>query len=626
MSKNYFSLARTIIKDVGGAKNIKSLHHCQTRLRFLLNNYDLTDTNDLKKQKDILQVVKSAGEFQIVIGMTVAEVYHELMFQLNRTKHDDKIEKKKAKKQKPIDIVTDFISSVFSPIIPALAGAGMVKALLAIFVAFKVLAPTSQTYTILNMIGDGTFAFLPILLAFTTAKKLQTNPYLAVSVAGIICHPTWATLVTTGKPIHLFNVIPVYSATYIGSVIPIILVILVQAPIERWLNKVIPHSIRLVFAPMILFLTMGVLALTLIAPLGYWIGSLLTGIFTWLGTNASWAPAFILGGTYSILVVFGLHHSLAPIGMIQLTQMGYDSLFGPGVLLANIGQGTAGIIVGLMTKNQKTREIGTSGGITGLMGVTEPILYGVNFPKKYPLIAGAIGGACGGLVAGLLGVRRFATGSSGLPAIVMYIGDNTMRYFYAILIGLVITILVTIISTFILFKKFDQDKDSNETKQESTLKESNLKNEQIFAPCDGKFVPLSKVHDTVFSKELMGKGLAIEPTSSNTIIAPFNGKVSALMNTKHAIGITSDKGCELLIHIGLDTVNLNGKYYESFVKLGDDIKKGQKLISADFKQIKKAGFETQIPVIVTNSKDYKKVEVISNDPINAGNLIIEVIN
>lgn len=621
MSKKYSLLAKDIINDVGGANNIKSFHHCQTRLRFVLCDNQLVNIAMLEKKKEILQVLTSGGELQLVIGMTVAEVYEELVKQLSTQSINTQTTKKKS--QKPLDIVTDFISSVFSPIIPALAGAGMVKALLSVLIAFKVLTASSQTYIILNIIGDATFAFLPMLLAASTAKKLKTNPYLAIVVAGIICHPTWATLVAQGKPIHLFNFLPVYSATYVGSVIPIILIVLIQAPIEKWLNRVIPNSIKLVFAPMLLFIIMGILAFVLIAPLGDWIGSLLTGVFTWLGIHASWAPPFILGGVYSILVVFGLHHSLAPIGMIQLTQMGYDSLFGPGVLLANVAQGTAGLIVGVMSKNKNTKQIGTSAGITGLMGVTEPVLYGLNLPKKYPLIAGCIGSACGGLIAGILGVRRFATGSSGLPAIVMYIGNSTMRYFYAILLGLFITVIVTSIMTTLLFKKNEHDDPQTDTSkiQQKTV----LANEQIYSPVCGTVIPLKQVKDSVFSQSLMGKGIAIEP-NNGVIRAPFDGKVTALMDTKHAIGITSSKGCEILIHIGLETVKLNGNYFEAFVKKGEKVKKGQKLLSANISEIKKMGYETQIPITVTNSEKYQRIDLINIKKVKVGDLIIEALN
>lgn len=461
MNKDYNVLAEKIINLVGGESNVESLHHCQTRLRFKLKDNNKANINELEELDKVSKALLNGGMFQIVIGMDVADVYEEVDKLLidgktsNETPNEGKTPEEKKKK---FDIVADFVSSIFSPIIPALAGAGMVKALLAILVTLNLVDPSNQTYLIINMIGDATFAFLPILLAFSSAQKLKINPYLAAVVAGIMVHNSWGVLVDAGNPVHLFGTIPLYLVKYTGSVIPVILVILVQAPIERFLNKIIPQSLRLVFAPMILFLIMGVLALGIIGPAGDYVGAIFTVSINWLGEYASWAPPLVLGGLYSLLVIFGLQHGLAPLGFISLAQLGYDAVFGPGVLVANVGQSTAALVVGLLSKDSKTKQLGTSAGITGLMGITEPALYGINVPKKYPLIAGLIGGAAGGLFAGLTGTRRFATGSSGLPAIVMYIGDDTMRYFYQILISVTITIIVTTIMTIIFFRR-------NETKQ-----------------------------------------------------------------------------------------------------------------------------------------------------------------
>jgi PTS system beta-glucosides-specific IIC component len=624
MSSNYRQLAKMIVDNVGGIENIDSLHHCQTRLRFKLKDTQKANKDTISKSKDVLKVVISGGQFQVVIGMQVADVYDavedyikskdESTIQKNESK--DPIEEKKKSK---LDLVADFISSIFSPIIPALAGAGMVKALLALLVTFNLISQTSQSYTILNMIGDGTFAFLPILLAFTTAQKLKTNPFLAVAVAAIMVHPTWATLVDSGKAIHLFNVIPLYAVKYTGTVIPVILVILLQAPIERFLNKIIPNAVRIVFAPMLLFLIMGILALTIVGPLGDFVGSGLTVIFTWLSKNASWAPPFLLGSFYSILVVFGLHHSLAPIGFIQLSQMGYDSVFGPGVLLANIGQGIAAIMVGTLSKDSKTKQIGASTGVTALMGVSEPAMYGLNFPKKYPLVAGAIGGACGGIFAGITATRRFATGSSGLPAVMMYIGDNTMNYFYSILISLAITMIVSAIATVVLFKKFEKNTVDEDKKKD--IFDSKGLSDEVDAPVAGKVIPLSSVNDDVFSQKLLGDGVAIQPTD-NHIYAPFDGEITALFPTNHAIGLKSKNGTEVLIHIGLNTVELKGKFFEPSIKLGDQVHKGQLMMTVDFNEIQKRGYDIITPIVITDTE--RKVEEYGSNIVENGDMILTV--
>lgn len=454
-SKDYPALAKSVVDLVGGPENIEGLHHCQTRLRFKLRDESKAQTDEIKKLDGVSTALVSGGMYQVVVGMDVTSWYDEVVKITGDLSQAAKSEAEAddGKKKNAFDVVADFVSSIFSPIVPALAGAGMVKALLALLVAFGLVSTKDQTYVIVNMIGDATFAFLPILLAYSTAQKLKCNPVLAAVTAGIMCHATWTGLVAAGDPVSLFGFLPLHLVKYTNSVIPIVLVILVQAPLEKFLNRVIPAAIRLVVVPMVVFLVMGVAALAVLGPLGDFIGTVFTGIFAWLSENAAWLECTLMAGTYSTLVIFGLHHGLAPLGTMQLASMGYDSVFGPGVLCANIGQAIASLMVGLVSKDQKTKQIGTSAGITALMGTTEPALYGINFPKKYPLVCGAIGAACGGLVAGIFHVRRFATGSSGLPAIPMYIGDNTLQYMYCMIAALAVTCVVTGILTFIMARR-----------------------------------------------------------------------------------------------------------------------------------------------------------------------------
>lgn len=457
MSKKYEVSAKEIVRLVGGAENVDSLHHCQTRLRFKLREEAKADCTAIEQLPGNPKCFVKGGMFQIVIGLDVAECYEEVVKLLPQTEKSDAALKtdQPAGKKKIFDIVTDFISSIFSPIVPALAGAGMVKALLALLLAFDLIEKSSQVYVLLNLFGDATFAFMPILLAYTTAKKLGSNPVLGMVVAGIMCHATWTGLVSAGEAVSFFG-IPFYLVKYTNSTIPIVLVMLVQAPLEKWLNKIMPKPVRLVFVPMIEFIVMGILAFSILGPMGDYIGKIFTAVFTFLSENVGWLECMVMGAFYSPLVIFGLHHGLAPLGTMQMSQMGYDGIFGPGVLCANVAQGTSALVAGLLSKDINLRQIGISGGITGLMGTTEPALYGINVPKKYPLIAGMIGSACGGLYAGLTHTHRYATGSSGLPAVVMYIGDGTMQYFYSIVVALIITITVAAAMTFILSRFFEK--------------------------------------------------------------------------------------------------------------------------------------------------------------------------
>lgn len=617
MSKEYEQLSYKIIENVGGVENINDLYHCQTRLRFKLEDESKANKEVLEALDGVAKVIINGGVFQVVIGTHVKYVFEEIEKNLEHRNID--IENKgieKVHKKKVPEIIIDFVAGTFQPIIPALSGAGMVKALLALLLVFNLISKDSQTYYILNFFADGVFYFLPILLAFTQAQKLKCNPILAASVAGMMLHPSWIELVSKKEAVTLFGVIPFTLTTYGSSVIPIILIVLVQCYVERFFEKHIHNSVKLVFVPMLTFLVIGTLAFSVLGPIGSIMGNYLAVLFTFLSTNASWAPAVLIGTFLPIMVMFGLHNGVAPLGVMQMANLGYDSIFGPGCFCSNIAQSTATLIVSIRTKDKKIKQIATSTGITALMGITEPALYGVNLPKKYPLIASMIGGGFGGLYAGITHTHRFATGSSGLPAVLLYIGDNTMIYFYNILISLAITVVVTAVVTYILSLKYEKSEDEIQIKSE-------VKNFTISSPLKGSIIQLNEVKDEAFASELMGKGIAIEP-SEGKVIAPFDGTIVSLFPTKHALGLLSNDGIELLIHVGLNTVELNGKYFESYVEQGDMVKKGQTLITFDLDKIKEEGYITQVPIIVTNTQNYSDVVSSNNKSSNYNEEILVI--
>ena len=549
----------------------------------------------------------------MVIGTHVKDVFEEVEKIVGplENKEQDQSEKKGI-----LSVIIDFISGTFQPIIPALSGAGMVKAVLAILITFKIISTESQTYYILNFFADAVFYFLPMMLAYSEAQKLRCNPILAASVAGIMMHPNWNALVSAGKAVKLFEVIPFTLTTYTSTVIPVILVILVQSYIEKYLEKWIPQAVKLVFVPMLTFLIMGPLALAVLGPIGSVLGGYLATFFKFLSTTAAWAPAVLIGGFLPIMVMFGLHNGVAPLGVMQMGELGYDSIFGPGCVCSNIAQATASSVVALRTKDKKMKQLATSGSITAYMGITEPTLYGVNLPKKYPLIASMIGGAAGGLYAGLTHTHRFATGSSGLPAVFLYIGNDTMTYFYNILIALVISFVVTAIVTYVLSLKF-------ENQEVQTIEKVHVNKGEILSPIQGKLYPLSDAKDEAFASETLGKGALIQP-SNGKVYAPFDGTIVTLFPTKHAIGIVSDDGIEMLIHFGIDTVNLNGQHFTAFIEQGMKVKQGDLLLEADIEKIKAAGYETQVPVIITNSFNYQNIELSSKEDVSYQDVILKV--
>jgi PTS system beta-glucosides-specific IIC component len=617
MSKKYEKLAQDIVEQLGGKDNITDAYHCQTRLRFKLADESKLNKDKLGVLDGVTKYINNAGVHQVVIGTQVKDVFEEVEKQLDVVHSNDSVSEKKG----PISAFIDFVSGTFQPVIPALSGAGMVKAVLALLVVFKVISNDSQTYYMLNLFADGVFFFLPMILAYTVAQKLRCNPILAVSVAAMMMHPNWGALVTAGNPVHFFGVIPFKLASYTGSVIPIIIVIFCQSYIEKFLNRVIPKSVQLVFVPMLTFLIMGTLAFSILGPIGSIIGGYLASFFTFLSVNASWVPAVLIGGFLPIMVMFGLHNGIAPLGVMQMAQLGHDSIFGPGALVSNIAQATAVAVVAFRTKNKKTRQIATSGSITAYMGITEPALYGVNLPKRYPLIAAMIGGASGGLYAGLTNTHRFATGSSGLPAVLLYIGDDTMKFFWNIIIALIISAIVTAIVTYVLSYKFEKEEEVNVVPE---IKPVFLNDTHLNSPIPGTVIPLSEVKDEAFASEALGKGFAVEP-SEGEVFAPFDGKVVALFPTKHAIGLVSNTGVEILIHVGLNTVELNGQYFDALVEANQEVKKGQLLLTFDVKKIQEAGYSTQVPVVVTNTPQYSSIETIAQGNVGKAEDVLVIV-
>ncbi|PNY21293.1 PTS system beta-glucoside-specific EIIBCA component [Streptococcus parauberis] len=619
MSKKYHELAQAIIDNLGGKENVQDVYHCQTRLRFKLKDGQLVQKSQLEELEGVTMYLFNAGVHQVVIGTHVKNVFEEIepLVDLNKDE-DGKLE---TEKLSPVQTLISFVAAVFQPIIPALSGAGMVKAVLALLVVFKLISNTSQTYVMLNTFSDGVFYFLPLLLAFTTAQKLKTNPILAVGVIAMMLHPNWITFVTAGEKVAFFDLIPFTLATYSSSVIPAILIVFVQSYVERLLKRIIPKSVELIFVPMFIFLIMGTLAFSILGPIGAIIGNLLADGFTYLSETISWLPPVLIGALLPIMVMFGIHNAIAPLGIMQMSQLGYDSIFGPGALVSNIAQATAASIVAIRTKDKKLKQVASSGALTGYMGITEPILYGVNLPKKYPLYASMIGGGLGGLYAGVMQVHRFATGSSGLPAVLLYIGNNTMEFFWNIIIAIIITVISTAIITYFLSLRFEEKVPSElELPAEKLVA---LSDTLITAPISGQVIELSQVADPVFASESLGKGFAIQP-NAELVVAPFDGQVITVLPTKHAIGLLSDSGLELLIHIGLDTVNLNGQFFESYVKEGDKVAKGQKLISFEKMAIENAGYQTEIPIVVTNTANFVDFELMANGTIETMEPVLKV--
>lgn len=610
---SYKDLARQIIEGVGGSKNISNVTHCMTRLRFHLKDDSLANKEQITRLKEVAGVTNKGGQYQIIIGTHVAHVYEEVAKEAKVSTDDSEIQQKK---KGFISNIFDTITGIFAPIVPAIAGSGMIKAVLTLLTVFGLLSKESQTYYILNFVADAAFYFLPVLLAFSSAQKFKANPYLATVMGGILLHPSLGALVTAGEPVSFIG-LPVTLVSYASSVVPIILIVLVQSYVERFAKKISPNAIQVFFYPMVTVLIMAPIALAAVGPVGTIIGDSLAGGFAFLNDRASWFAPFMLGALCPLLIMTGMHYSLMPVALAQYATMGYGTILGPGMLASNIAQGAAAIVVGFKTKDKSLKRLAYSTGVTALMGITEPAMYGVNAKLKRPLIAVLIGGGVSGLYAGIMNIKTYASATAGIPALPVYVGGDDLWNVVHAVITIIISFVVTAIATIILGVK-DTEKALEEKLVKESTKEKVMpagKKIDIPSPIVGSVVPLEKVNDEAFSTGAIGKGVGISPTEGK-VYSPVSGTVEVLFPTKHAIGLKSDDGVELLIHIGIDTVNLGGKYFESHIQTGQKVQKGDLLVEFDMESIQKDGFDTMTPVIVTNFNQY--LDVIETETIHVG--------
>jgi PTS system beta-glucosides-specific IIC component len=612
---DYKRLSTDIIKNVGGKENVSALTHCATRLRFNLKDDSKANTEVLKSTKGVMGVVNKGGQYQVIIGSDVANVYAEInkvaSFD-NDTQSDDKNDKG------PVVRVLDTIAGIFTPIIPAITGAGMLKAVMALLVTFKVIAANSQVYAVLNFMADAAFYFLPFLIANSAAKKFKCNAYMAMSIAAVILHPNFAAMVDAAKKggtgIYFLG-LPITLASYSSSVIPIILGVWFMSFVEPIADKVSPKPIKFFTKPLLTLIITGLATLIVLGPIGIICGNGISSAIAFLNTYARWLVPLIVGTFSPLLVMTGMHYGLIPIGINNLATAGFDTVVGPGMLGSNIAQGGAALAVALKTKNSELKQLASSAGITAVCGITEPAMYGVTLKLKRPLIAVMIGGGVSGLFLGLSGVGRYTSGSPGLLALPGYIGTDGFRNIMFACIGAAIAFVVSFIATLILGFEDISEAQITDSKADEIIgtevavtEENVIKDSIIYSPIEGKVVPLDKVNDPMFSEKMMGNGVAIIPENGR-VVSPVNGTVNAVFDTKHAIGIISNEGAEILIHIGLDTVKLGGKFFDAKIKVGESINVGDLLVEFDIEEIKKAGYDVITPVIITNTATYAEISI-----------------
>ncbi|PDY21551.1 PTS beta-glucoside transporter subunit IIABC [Bacillus cereus] len=625
--RKYNELAKEIIENIGGKENINSLTHCVTRLRFKLKDESIANDDTLKNMEGIVTVMKSGGQYQVVIGNHVPQVYDDIsalidVDQLNATQQGEQ------KPEKLLHKAIDIISGIFQPILGIMAACGMLKGLNALFVAIGLYSSTSGGSMVINAIGDALFTFLPLLLGYTSAKKFGLKPMLGLVVGAIMCYPSiQASAVSSStnamytlfqgsmfkSPIYIdFFGIPLISINYTGTVIPVILAVYFAAKCERVCNKFVPDLLKFFFVPMLTLLISLPVAFIVIGPLATF-GS--TAVSEFVFAVRDFSPLFagiIVGATWQILVIFGIHWGFIPVYLNNIMTMGYDNVMMPFFACTFA---TAGVVLAILfkTKDKKMKEMSLPNFLSSIFGVTEPAIYGILLPLKKPFIISCIAGGIGGGFYGFFNLRKFMAGGMGNLIVAV--------------IGIVISMVVAFILTMIVYK----DKETvyagvNEPQIEVSQdeKKSRLEKEIIESPIKGEVLQLKDIEDAAFSSGVLGNGVAIVPTEG-VVEAPVNGEVTALFPSLHAIGIISDNGVQILIHVGLNTVQLEGKGFKTYVQQGDKVRKGQRLLDFNIEEIEQTGYSVVTPIVITNSADYLEVAESKEGNVDRGASLITVI-
>lgn len=598
---NVKETATAIVELIGGKENIAHLEHCSTRLRFTLKDNSLVQKDALEKVDGVIGVRQNV-QCQVIIGNDVVEVYDEVMNVLGHELTADGGSEGK-QKQSWGAVLLDFIISIFQPLIPAVAGGGVLKSLLLLASVTGLMDNTSQTYQILNLIGGAPLYFLPILVAITTANKLKVNQLVAVSAVGALILPELTTLLTDGAAFMGFGL---QNIAYASQVFPAILTVLFYAQIEKLFTRISPKPIRIFFVPMMSLVITVPVALLILGPLGFEVGTIFSAAIIWLYAHLGWVATGILAAVLPLMVVTGMHKAMIPYAVSSMSEMGAELLYLPASLAHNIAEAGACFAVSVRTKDQKLRSTAVSAGISALFGITEPALYGVTILHKRVLYGVMASSLVGGAVAGLFAIKAFALVGPGLASITMFVDEaNPMNLVWA-LVTLGVSFAVSFVLVLFLFK--------DKTVENKTTV-ADPKAEVLSKPVDGQVVALSEVNDEVFSSGMIGEGFGIIPTSGE-LIAPEDGEITMLFETNHAIGLKTRNGAELLFHIGLDTVQLEGKHFTPDVKAGDQVKQGQPLIQFDLDAIKAAGFDPIVICVVTNQENFTVKPIESTDERN----------
>lgn len=636
----YKQLAQDIIKNVGGKENINGLTHCITRLRFKLKDESIANDDVLKNMGDIVTVMKSGGQYQVVIGNHVEAVYKDVVEIIDLDNLNTSSETKKS--GNILDKGIDIISGIFQPVLGIMAACGMLKGLNALFVALGLYSATSGGYMVINAAGDALFTFLPLFLGYTSAKKFGLKPMLGLALGAAMCYPAiQGSSISVGadamytlfkgtmfaSPVYIdFFGLPIISMDYTGTVVPIIFVVYFASKCEKLFNKFVPDLVKFFFVPMLTLLVTLPVALIVIGPIATFGSTLISEAVLSIRDFSPLLAGAIVGFSWQILVIFGLHWGFIPVYINNVMTLGYDNVMMP-FFACTFATSAVVLAIFIKTKDKKLKEMAIPNFISGIFGVTEPAIYGMLLPLKKPFIISCIASGIGGAFYGFFNLRKFITGGMGifeLPAMIEPNGG--MGNLIVALSGMAISMVVAFVLTMILYKDKEEVKEvENKVKEETKeVKSTKLEKEIVVSPIKGEVLNLSDIEDAAFSSGVLGQGVAIIP-SDGKVVAPVDGVVTTLFPSLHAIGILSDEGVEVLIHIGLNTVQLEGRGFEACIKQGDRITKGQTILKFDIDVIKEAGYSVVTPIVVTNSSQFLDVVQTESKNIELEDNLITVI-
>ncbi|HBQ5669798.1 TPA: PTS beta-glucoside transporter subunit IIABC [Klebsiella quasipneumoniae subsp. similipneumoniae] len=615
----YKALAQDILNRVGGKENIVSLVHCATRLRFKLKDNGKADAEGLKANPGVIMVVESGGQFQVVIGNHVHDVWQAVRQEAGLS-DDSEPTAESVEKGSLLGQIIDVVSGIFTPFIGVLAASGILKGMLALAVVCGWLTPQQGTYKIWFAASDALFFFFPLFLGYTAGKKFGGNPFVSMVIGGALTHPlmiqAFEASQAPGAAVEHFLGIPVTFINYSSSVIPIILASWVCCWLERKSNALLPSSMKNFFTPAICLAVVVPLTFLLIGPLATWLSHLLAQGYQIIYAVAPWLAGAAMGALWQVCVIFGLHWGLIPLMINNLTVLGHDSML-PMLLPAVMGQ--VGAVLGILLKTRDTRQKVLAGSAfsAGIFGITEPAIYGLTLPLRRPFIFGCVAGAIGGAIVGFSNAHVYSFGFGNIFTVAQMIPpqglDSTV---WGGVVGIFAALIISCGLTF--FAGLPRA-----SAAPGAVAVAPVSANDILAPMSGSVIALDQVPDSTFASGLLGKGVAIIPAVGK-VIAPFPGEVASLFQTKHAIGLQSDSGIELLIHVGIDTVKLDGVPFTAHVKEGDRVQAGDLLIEFDRQAILDAGYDLATPIIISNSDDYREIDTVAPSAVEAGQPLLSV--